>query len=294
MLSATLPQIAAVATTGGTDDSVSALQAAAEAPAETAVQSPKPPATPLEQRQWRRSAQRSVRHSVTAFKDAVARIAAINSQGMAHATQLTNNLLTERYMPGLALPAVLKGVQGLQQAATRKLQCRQLEQFGQLQQGLEAMHLAVQDMNNAALEARSQLPFNDPASWQHSIAVFHTLSLPESLALFEQILGMYQQELSVKQGILEFFSDIVQYQQPKGIQPRRWATNGSSLELSGVVGADRDASSSRSGIGKLVSDTEELRMQLTVAITAWKTQPCIEEATADQLLCMLTDEMTGF
>lgn len=52
--------------------------------------------TPLEQRQWQRLAQRSVRLAVTAFKDAETRVLDATVQGTAVATQLTNCLLTER------------------------------------------------------------------------------------------------------------------------------------------------------------------------------------------------------
>lgn len=54
------------------------------------------PPTPLEQRQWQRTVQRSVRMAVTAFKDAASRVADATQQGTAVATQLTNSILSER------------------------------------------------------------------------------------------------------------------------------------------------------------------------------------------------------
>lgn len=61
--------------------------------------------TPLEQRQWQRMAQRTMRLAVTTFKDAGTRLS--NSQGTAVATQLTNCILSERW--AVCLP-LLQGI----------------------------------------------------------------------------------------------------------------------------------------------------------------------------------------
>lgn len=119
--------------------------AASEAPAAAdAGEGAAAPPTPLERRQWQRLAQRAVRLAVTAFKDATARFTDAISLGTTAATQLTNSLLSQRYIPDTQLPEVLQQVRGLQQAAVAKLHRRQVQQLVELQRLLEVMQAAVQ------------------------------------------------------------------------------------------------------------------------------------------------------
>jgi hypothetical protein len=102
------------------------------------------PPTPLEQRQWQRLAQRAVRLAVTAFKDGSTRFTNANVRGTTEATQLTNSLLSQRYMPDLKLPEVLQTVPGLQAAAAAKLHRQQLQHLQQLKELLGEMESALQ------------------------------------------------------------------------------------------------------------------------------------------------------
>jgi pyruvate/2-oxoglutarate dehydrogenase complex dihydrolipoamide acyltransferase (E2) component len=83
-----------------------AAAAAARAPSAAPVATQ----TPVERRQWLRAAQRSMRLSVTAFKDARSRAGSASSRGTGVATQLSNDLLTEQNIQGVELPATLKQV----------------------------------------------------------------------------------------------------------------------------------------------------------------------------------------
>jgi hypothetical protein len=121
----------AISSSGAADVAAAAAAAAA-------------PPTPLEQRQWQRLAQRSVRLAVTAFKDSSARFTDASARGTTEATQLSNSLLSQRYMPDLKLPEVLQQVQGLQAAAAAKLHRQQLQHLQQLRVRLAEMEAAVQ------------------------------------------------------------------------------------------------------------------------------------------------------
>jgi hypothetical protein len=116
---------------------------AAGAAATAAITEVAAPPTPLEQRQWQRLAQRAIRVAVTAFKDGSTRFADASAAGTAEATQLTNSLLSQRYMPDMSLPAALQQVPGLQAAAASKLHRQQLQHLQQLQDLLDKMQAAV-------------------------------------------------------------------------------------------------------------------------------------------------------
>jgi hypothetical protein len=82
--------------------------------------------------------------AVTAFKDASTRFTDANARGTTEATQLTNSLLSQHYMPDLKLPEVLQQVPGLPAAAAAKLHRQQLQHLQQLQEVLQEMQAAVQ------------------------------------------------------------------------------------------------------------------------------------------------------
>lgn len=112
-----------------------------------------PSLTPLQLRQWQRAAQRSVRLALTAFKAGRSKVQQATDDGTTAATQLTNSMLTARYIPAMQLPQALKGVDGtLQAAAVAKLGRRQQQHLQELQQAVQQVAAAVASME-AALEA---------------------------------------------------------------------------------------------------------------------------------------------
>jgi hypothetical protein len=84
-----------------------------------------------------------VRLAVTAFKDGSTRFTDASARGTTEGTQLSNSLLSQRYMPDLKLPEVLQQVQGLQAAAAAKLHRQQLQHLQQLRERLAEMEAAV-------------------------------------------------------------------------------------------------------------------------------------------------------
>uniref|UniRef100_A0A383W1F6 Uncharacterized protein n=1 Tax=Tetradesmus obliquus TaxID=3088 RepID=A0A383W1F6_TETOB len=249
------------------------------------------PPTPLEQRQWQRLAQRAVRLAVTAFKDGCTRCADASARGTAEATQLTNSLLSQRYMPDLKLPEALQQVAGLQVAAAAKLHRQQLQHLQQLGELLDEMQAAVQDMQAALEGVTSQL--SEGAPWQHSLPIFHCLALPEGAALLQQLLQMHSQELAVQQGMLQSFSGLVQ-EAGSCLQERSTAAQPNSRALSGSSSSTSKAGSIGAGRRAGVRSVEDCRRLLTAGITTWMVRPCIDEGCSEQLLQLLTDEMAGF
>lgn len=135
------------------------------------------------------------------------------------------------------------------------------------------------------------------AVWQHHQSVFHTLGLPDTVGLLQQVLDMHQQELAVKQGLVDSFSQAVE--DGTSIELRSQAQDSSSS--GGVAGGSSSgmsmlsaAGSSKAGKQKALRSTEDLRRQLTAAVTTWMVRPCIEDDQVAQLLQVLTDEMVGY
>lgn len=103
------------------------------------------------------------------------------------------------------------------------------------------------------------------------MAVFHTLTLPESRDLLLQILDMYKHEVASKQGLLESYRQFVE--------------------------GNSSGSNSRGTNGRLDSSSQGsdvLRKVLTAAVTTWMVRPYVDLETCQQLLQLLTDEMVGF
>ncbi|WIA42774.1 hypothetical protein OEZ86_008714 [Tetradesmus obliquus] len=173
-------------------------------------------------------------------------------------------------------------------AAAAKLHRQQLQHLQQLQELLDEMQAAVQDMQAALEGVTSQL--SEGAPWQRSLPVFHCLALPESAALLQQLLQMHSQELAVQQGMLQSFSGLVQeagsclQEGATAAQPNSRALSVSSSKAAG------SAAGRRAG----VRSVEDCRKLLTAGITTWMVRPCIDEGCMEQLLQLLTDEMAGF
>jgi hypothetical protein len=148
------------------------------------------------------------------------------------------------------------------------------------------MTLPLQDMQAALDGVNSQLI--EGCNWQHSMPAFHCLSLPESGELLQQLLQMHEQELAVKQGLLQSFSELVQ-KAGSCLQDSASAAR-YNTDLNGSKTAGSAAAGRRQG----VRSVEDCRKLLTAGITTWMVRPCIEEEQMEQLLQVLTDEMVGF
>jgi hypothetical protein len=276
---------------------LSSPQQQQQAPHPASPQPQPQPLTPLQQRQWQRATQRSVRLAVTAFKAGRSRLQEAADAGTTAATQLTNSLLTAQMLPDMAMPAALAAVEGLQAAARAKLQRQQQAQLQQLAAAVAHCEAAVATMAAALADVEAQLSTGAAAATGSSgssaaaaagdsaaapaaaavspaaarllraVPVFHTLALPEASGLLQRILQMHQQDVAIKQRLLQSFAAHV-----------------------AAARAGPGASSSR---GHSSSDAS-LRDQLTVAITSWMVAPPVNVEEAEQLLQVLADEMTGF
>jgi len=102
---------------------------------------PAPP-TPLEQRQWRRTAQTAVRVALTTTKAARSRSNDASAAGTSALTDLTNLLLESAYLPARPL-GVLSDTPGLVEAAASKLRVRQREALVQLEESWEQLDAAA-------------------------------------------------------------------------------------------------------------------------------------------------------
>jgi hypothetical protein len=101
------------------------------------------PPTPLEQRQWRRAAQTSLRVALTATKAARARAADASLNGTRDLTDLTNQILAAEYLPSRPLGA-LKDEPGLLEAAAAKLRLRQAAALARLEGSWRQLASAAQ------------------------------------------------------------------------------------------------------------------------------------------------------
>lgn len=113
------------------------------------------------------------------------------------------------------------------------------------------------------------------SAWQHSLPVFHTLSLPESKNIFSQLLDMYSRDVESKQQLVDSYTQLV-------MSERRGSKR-------------KDGRAGVSVTGDIMSmGVEELRKVLTAAVTMWMVRPCIDDELSDHLLQVLTDEMVGY
>jgi hypothetical protein len=223
---------------------------------------PPPPPTPLEQRQWRREAQRALRLALTAVKEARTRYDDACSAGMQHATALSNALLTQQYLPSMPLGA-LQGLPGLLQAAAGKLAARQQQALRQLQGAVGDLRAAAADMGAAVagVGGRAGGGAGPGQVLARSQPVFSSISLPAALAMLQELLAMFSQDCRLKQ------------------------------ELEGAMGAAvAEAGGGGSGSGAV----DEGKGRLTVYLSAWLSRPGLDEGRVDHLLLVLTDDMAGF
>eukprot|EP00877_Chromochloris_zofingiensis_P002973 jgi/Chrzof1/12677/Cz07g03130.t1 len=117
-------------------------QVSSSHPLSSSQQAHTPPSS-LASRQWRRAAQRALRLAVTIFKDARSRFNDASSAGTQAATQLTNAVLSAKYLPDMPM-GVLEGVQDLRDAAAAKLRTQQCRSLTELEARYEDMEAAVQ------------------------------------------------------------------------------------------------------------------------------------------------------
>lgn len=286
------------------------------------------PPSPLEQRQWHRSAQRSVRLAVTACNAAVKRFADASSTGGGAATQLVNALLTAQYLPAMQLPAVLQQVPGLQDAARAKLRWQQ-------QQHLEALAACVQEAE-AALQVRRAACFfwgyvhHDccmvrPATLQESkcclcaltVCCRHLLHclrrccLPgmqgiaaaaaDVAAQLDDPPAAWQQRLAVLQTLclpdcLALLRELeAMHAEELGLKRQLLQRFGDAVADAAArqPGGGGDDGSARRRQQQGREDDEPLRSQLTACLTAWLVRPMMPDGRAEQLLQLLADELAG-
>lgn len=255
-----------------------------------AAASPVPAATPLEQRQWRRQAQRSYRLALTAIKEARSRYDTAHSAGLQHATVLSNALLTQQYLPGMPLGA-LKGMRGLLEASARKLVLRQ-------QQALQRLHAALRDVEAAAADMAAALEdvrscggaaspsgggdgdggdaldskaiSKNPDGFQQRMSIFNSINLSTAVDMLSELLGMYQKDCELKQQLVG-------------------AMKGIALQAAEAAAAGKGA-----GGGGGAGGPDEGKARLTVVLSSWLARPYLEEARVEHLLLVLTEDMAGF
>jgi hypothetical protein len=166
---------------------------------------PAAPPSALEQRTWRKAAQRALRIALTAFKEAGTQCADANAAGQRAGTQLSNAVLTAMHLPAMPL-GVLADVEGLPHAAAAKLAARAAECLQQLQAAAEQQAAAAQAMEAALGAVRGCV---DQPDWQDRQPVFQSLSVPAAAAMLQQVVDMHCAELAVKWQLLAGFEHVV-------------------------------------------------------------------------------------
>jgi hypothetical protein len=226
-----------------------------------------PTPTPLEQRQWRRKAQRALRLALTAVKEARTRYEDGSAAGMQAATALSNSLLTQQYLPSMPLGA-LRDLPGLQQAAAAKLGGRQQAALQQLQGALRDLQAAVADMAAAVDDVRRKGADGcEPGeAFRRAQPLFNCISLPTALGMLQELHAAFSRDCRLKQQLAE-------------------AMGAAAAE----AGASRGGAGARAGAAD-----DEAKGRLTVYLSAWLSKPSMDEGRVEHLLLVLTDDMAGF
>lgn len=157
--------------------------------------------TPLEQRQWRKDAQRTVRLALVGVRDACKRFNDANTIGYKEATELGNNLLLQQYLRNMQL-GVLRGVPNVRDAAAEKLLIQHCKISEQLHRSLRLLDGAVQSMRGALKDVVAK---KDGESWQKTMPVFSTLTIGQIYNILQDLLAMYIAELAVKKSLVHAF-----------------------------------------------------------------------------------------
>jgi hypothetical protein len=229
--------------------------------------SPAPAPTPLEQRQWRREAQRALRLALTAVKAARTRYEDCSAAGMQAATALSNALLTQQYLPGMPLGA-LRDLPGLQAAAAAKLGARQQAALQQLRGALRDLQAAVADMA-AAVDELGGGGSEPGQGFRRAQPLFHSISLPTALGMLQELLAMFSQDCALKGQLVEAM--------------------GAASSGAGALGGGTGTGAAAAGGGE-----DEAKGRVTVYLSAWLSRPGVDEGRVEHLLLVLTDDMAGF
>lgn len=221
-------------------------------------------ATPLEQRQWRQSAQRAVRVALTSIKDSQTRFEAAANSGQQLLSQICNNALTLSLLPTMKLGA-LQDMQDLKPTAEAKLRRQQHEALEGLQAQLQAieacaksMHMCVESLQQHACPTPQQL-------------VFSTLTLPRTITIVQQVAAMYADEAANKRAV--------------------YATVSKQLGL-GPEAATEQENQGSSAPSKLTH--EQLQALSATWLSCWMLHPYLHEEKLQELVTGLTEDMHGF
>jgi hypothetical protein len=162
--------------------------------------------TPLEQRQWRKDSQRSVRLALLGVRDARKMFIESSSAGYKEATELGNNLLLQQYLRNMQM-GVLRGVPNIRGAAAEKLAIQQRRASEQLHAALRTLDGSVQSLRASLKDITAK--YHASSSWQQQLPVFSTLTIGQILSILQDVQRMYDAELEVKKSLVRGLDDAV-------------------------------------------------------------------------------------
>mmetsp|Transcript_13928 Transcript_13928/g.30090 ORF Transcript_13928/g.30090 Transcript_13928/m.30090 type:complete len:271 (+) Transcript_13928:817-1629(+) len=264
-----------------------------------------PSATPLQQREWRRSAQRCVRLALTAVKDARCSFSAASAAGDKALAELSDAILTQVYLPKMVMGA-LQPVEGLKEAAARKLGIQQQQLLHTLRATCQQAQAAAQAAEGALQEVQAVV---DPQqTWQATSPVFSCITAPRAAQLLSDVATMLQREVITKRGVYTLMHSVVAAHNP-GLQlPEPKALTGEAMDaetnstLSTALLHAEAGPQAGAAVGQVSAralepqhwSEAELQGRLTTWLSCWLLNPHTDDGRVDEVLGALSEDMAGF
>ena len=251
------------------------------------------PLTPLEQREWRKQAQRTVRISTTSIRSSWTSFESASESGHTHLKSLSDTLILLTQVHSMPLGS-LSEVQGVRAKAARKLarqyqttlnnlskDCEEIERLADAACLAANAILEIVSMNEetGGIKGGSMRP------WEAICPVFASIPAPKLHMMLREVYSMMLQESRVKSSICRLFYPD-DSNKSGSILPRR---------VYDALVAAADNNVQRQGkASSLQGEDEMLRSSLTVALTTWITNPYLNNERYNELIHVVSDEMSGF
>jgi hypothetical protein len=260
-------------------------------------------ATPLEQRQWRRGAQRALRLALIAVKDARGRYDAAARACYAAAGEAANAALAAAYLSDSPLGA-LKALPCIEGAARRKLGAAQAAALARADASAAALAGMAAEMADAAVGLLALLEVAGPsvgspqgappacadsdaglapppvlgaAAWQRNEPLFACIPLPQAAAMLSELAEAHARNaFSIRRVVFSLTA----------VAAAVAASDGGAL----AVRAALPASSAASPPPPVARLKEALAVHLALLLL----RPLLDDGRCELLLATLTGEMAGF
>jgi hypothetical protein len=254
-------------------------------------------ATPLEQRQWRRGAQRALRLALIAVKDARGRYGAAARACYAAAGEAANAALAAAYLADSPLGA-LKALPDIEGAAMRKLGAAQAAALARADASAAALASVSAEMADAAAGLLALLEVAEPpagslqdtyslacadagpappsapaaAAWQHGEPLFACIPLPQAAAMLTELAEAHTREALSSCRVLASLAAVA----------------------AAVAASGSAATAIRSAQPSPPPPVARLKEALAVHLALLLLRPLLDDGRCELLLATLTGEMAGF